>query len=403
MAAGGNNGRINKRDFSFLNGNSVNLSLIGKRKGRMPNLGRQQRAYVTAPVARTFRGLSAKADITTQNNGNTSVKHSEYIRDVLGSFDFNAEEFQINPGNGELFPWLANIAKRYESYQFRGLQFRFEPTAPTSVSGSVIVSVDYNPESQAPVNKVEALSMESAVRTTPWSRVVHTSLGHNLSKRKSYYVRNSDEDEDIEDPDLYDTGKLLVMTQGVTPDVTGSVGEMYVDYHVDLITPLLETKISGQNSAKLETKTPVGSANDSRFLFDEDIIWTPPSMADCYKVGPGINVPDGFANVIGAIEFKKVGNYLLNFSVSDPSAVNPLDPATFIAAVPGPSAFIDWVNLTPGGGTIMVNAARNHGMAEYAVRVKKVPALFGLGSTTGLLTAAWETTTRLSGYSYTNL
>lgn len=45
------------------------------------------------------------------------------------------ENFVLNPGNGALFPWLANQAICYKKYKFNSLSLIFKSTVATSFSG----------------------------------------------------------------------------------------------------------------------------------------------------------------------------------------------------------------------------------------------------------------------------
>ncbi len=138
-----------------------------------------------------------------------SVCHSEYIADITGSTSSFAvaNSFSINPGNPLCFPWLSNIAQKYESYNFKSLVFRFETESATSQTGYVALIPDYNASDPAPSSKVDALQYESAIKCAPWESAACASMMQNLHKRKSYFVRNS-AIASGENIDLYDVGYL---------------------------------------------------------------------------------------------------------------------------------------------------------------------------------------------------
>jgi len=81
-----------------------------------------------APVSysRPVSGTSMAISNGDANQGSINVRHREFVTDVPAA---NASIFSlfinspINPGNGALFPWLSQIAIRYESYRFKNLRF----------------------------------------------------------------------------------------------------------------------------------------------------------------------------------------------------------------------------------------------------------------------------------------
>lgn len=245
-----------KEGFQFLNGNSVNIQPFGRTTTK-----------VSAPVSQALKGLSGKALIKALPNGGTRVRHTEYLMDVNATVAFSVEAYAVNPGNPEIFPWLYTLARRYESYKFRSLNFRYETQAPTSTSGTMILTVDYNADASLPRGKTQMLAMESAVRAPLWSPINHRSLSHNLNKRATYFVRNGDQ---IQSADLYDTGQLMLGSQGAP--FNADMGELYVDYEVDLLTPTLPSQpvepvakyVSGGTVTgnQILGSSPVGSGGD---------------------------------------------------------------------------------------------------------------------------------------------
>jgi len=379
------------KEFNFLNGNTLSLNL---KKGRraQKSIGNPVMTRVSAPVAKSFRGGVTRAKVTQLGSGVTRVKHSEYISDVVGSMDFALEATPLNPGESGLFPWLSTIARRYESYLFRDLNFRFETTSPTSTAGSVILAADYNPQSDPPVGKVQALAMESSVRTPPWTSVVHKSLPHNLSKRKSYYVRKG---ESVDDPDLYDTGVFMTMVEGV-PTETGSIGEMHVDYIVDLITPTLDNNDVSGEAVFIDCLTD--TLDDTRkfdFLFEPTVLYTPDDRN--FTAGPGIHV-DGTqgsnTGTVGAIRFHNVGVYLVSIEFGVPGALQdttslvlPTTGDLWTAGIedaPGSSGPVpsEYVTVIPANGdSVMVDTVTNRAVVTAIVAIRSDNAVFGVGST----------------------
>lgn len=215
-------------------------------KWRTDNLGGRG-PMQSAPVSQA-RTVRTKAPVMqTMRNGDCRVTHREYIQDILAANSapsaFQATQFALNPGQVATFPWLSSVAKNFESYRFRKLKFFYETEAPSSLGGSLVQSVDYDATDAAPLTKQQAMAYRNAVRSAPWEPCAHTSAQEDLNKRKTYYVRPGalprDQAGNPSDIKMYDTGNLFVCTQNVTT-ASAVCGELYVEYDVDLMTPIWE-------------------------------------------------------------------------------------------------------------------------------------------------------------------
>jgi hypothetical protein len=202
----------------------------------------------------------AKPRFEARLNGDVMIRHREYVQDISGSVAFTAVQLAINPGL--TLPWLSTIAPRWESYRFEKLRICYETEAPTSALGTVLLSVDYDASDAAPTSKQQAMAYRSSVRSPPWSNCCHDSLREDLSKKAPYYIRAGAlaANQDVK---LYDTANLWVCTQGQADTTT--VGELYIEYDVLLMTPQLGdvavgTAIYGEWSAAVSTNAaPFGN------------------------------------------------------------------------------------------------------------------------------------------------
>jgi len=175
-------------------------------------------------------------------NGDCRIVHREFIQDVVAGAGtpsvFNDVSLPVNPGQTTTFPWLSSIAGRFESYQFRKLKFCYETEAPSSLGGTLVLSLDYDASDPSPTSKQQALAYRNAVRSAPWTTCCHSSDLEDLSKQKSQFVRPAGQPVGT-DIKMYDTGNLNVISQGVTT-AGATLGELYVEYDVLLMTPVLE-------------------------------------------------------------------------------------------------------------------------------------------------------------------
>jgi len=176
-------------------------------------------------------------------NGDCRIVHREFIQDVVAGTGtpsvFSDVQIAVNPGQSTSFPWLSSIAGRFESYQFRKLKYCYETEAPSSLGGTLVLSLDYDATDPAPSSKQQALAYRNAVRSAPWTTCCHSSDLEDLSKQKSYFVRPAGQPVGT-DIKMYDVGNLSVISQGVTT-ASATLGELYVEYDVLLMTPVLES------------------------------------------------------------------------------------------------------------------------------------------------------------------
>ncbi len=214
---------------------------------------------IQAPVAKARVRRSARPNFVGLNgSGDIMITHREYITDLSGSVSFTANSFSINPGLPGVFPWLNNIAQRYESYLFKKLRFCFETESATSATGSVLLAIDYDASDAAPGSKTQVMAYRNSVRSPPWSDSCMESLPEDLHKRNSYYVRNGSLSSNI-DVKLYDVGNFFACTQGQAGTTT--VGELYVEYQIILMTPQMGEAGAGE----VVSGNFAGTANSAPF------------------------------------------------------------------------------------------------------------------------------------------
>jgi hypothetical protein len=194
--------------------------------------GYAQNAMVSAPAA---FGSKTKVSKASFGGGKTIIKHSEYVADIDGSTGFATPlTLNCNPGLSASFPWLSQIANAYEKFCIKQIQYRYAPEAPTTVTGAVFLSPEYNPQDVAPVSKQETFQNEDTVRTVPWEPVVCKIPTKYLKVYNDYFVRpgNLPANQDLK---TYDPLVLYVCTQGQAN--ANLLGEIWVDYQIELINP----------------------------------------------------------------------------------------------------------------------------------------------------------------------
>jgi hypothetical protein len=227
-----------------------------KRSATKPSLPPAARMR-SAPVA-TSRRISPGSKVPSYKSvrNGLMIAHSEMFMEVISTATtFQAYSRPCNPSGPSMFPWLCEIAARYESYKFRKLQFEFYTRVATTAVGNVTLAFDLDAADPAPSSMMEALSFHDSAGEVPWqSNTLEIDLaqGDRLPMR---YTRVSGSTNTFDaaaavgftgDIKTYDLGNLFVCLDGVA---AGAVGFVTVRYEVELYTPQLSDPIGGSFSA----------------------------------------------------------------------------------------------------------------------------------------------------------
>lgn len=194
------------------------------------------------PAANGTVVRTGRPRMQSRKGGNMRVVHREYLADInLTSAGFDLQfQFGINPGNIALFPWLSQIAQRFELYSFKALRFIYEPQTATTTTGTIMLAIDYDASDPPPTSKTQMMSYDNAVRSPPWFACTHQSTSGDLHRLKTNYVL-SGEPPTQSDIKTFDIGNLYVAVQTDSATLPISAGELYVEYDVELITPQISS------------------------------------------------------------------------------------------------------------------------------------------------------------------
>lgn len=211
-----------------------------------------QMMSVSAPAANGAMVKTTVPSIKNRVNGVT-VCHREFLNNVIAPPNedpnpaFNlAFMGKINPGNARVFPWLASIATRFESYLFKKLRFIYEMQAGTDKSGTIMIVIDYDTVDPPPASKLQMMSYVGATRSPPWFPCVFNAATGDLRKAKTYYISATEENPAGTDAKTYFVGNVYCATETGQSATAQLFGELYVEYEVDLLTPVLDSFGSSQ-------------------------------------------------------------------------------------------------------------------------------------------------------------
>lgn len=197
---------------------------------------------MSAPVARATRFKPTAARSRAGPSGSRVVTHREYVTDVAAAttpFAVSSSHV-LNPGNSLLFPWLATIALRYETYRFLKLRFVYTARTSTSTAGSVIFTPDYDPNDPPPADLRAALTAGGSIESVPWKDLsislptskLHADMPHKFTREVSNNVPSTSK---------YDAGIFRTATSGFIAEA----GHLWVEYSVLLATPQMAPTVVG--------------------------------------------------------------------------------------------------------------------------------------------------------------
>jgi len=106
------------------------------------------------------------------SNQTVVVRNREYLGQVISSTAFTVQGFfPINPGRDDTFPWLSQIARRFQEYTLKGMVFHYVPTSgsisTTQALGSVMMQTTYRSTDAPPTSKIEMLNEYWANEAVP--------------------------------------------------------------------------------------------------------------------------------------------------------------------------------------------------------------------------------------------
>lgn len=234
---------------------SARSKSMGKKKEKKAPKEKSQRSAVPLAFTRSMKtGVPQVSGSPYSSDGRVRIHHREFIQDVDGSVAFSALSLPINPGMKSVFPWLSIMANQFESYLFRSIKFEYETQKSASTSGSVMLAVDFDAADATPVDKQQLMSYHNAVRSAVWAECCYSSDKRDLQKfGVQRYIRNSSLAANL-DIKTYDVGNVILATQGESD--SSVIGELYVEYDVELITPQAQAESSCLSAWSLSKCVP---------------------------------------------------------------------------------------------------------------------------------------------------
>lgn len=190
-------------------------------------------------------------------------QHSEYIKDIRSTTDFQVEHLDIIPTNTALFPLLSQFANNFEKYRFNHLVFYYRTKTSSSSStsitslGTVIYCIKYDPTLPNFTSKNEMQNYQGArtCRTDNDLQIKCYLPQKFLYNRPGGLSRPTISVAGVSASDIRNEviGKLAIATaqQGLA---SIPIGELWVDYNVSFQKAKLYQTLGGSNrGAKMQS------------------------------------------------------------------------------------------------------------------------------------------------------
>jgi len=172
----------------------------------------------------------------------------------------------VNPGLFTTFTWLSNIASNFERYKFTKLQFTYVSAAATSERGRVALAFQYDPTAGSPLSRTDFFSVVPNVEEAPWEDIELRVA----PVEETRYIRSSGVGGTL---NTYDIGKLLILS-AMNANSTTQLGEIFVEYTVELYNPQFQTIPAGEMDASSPSSTsPMGVTELTRIAGNSPITW----------------------------------------------------------------------------------------------------------------------------------
>lgn len=198
----------------------------------------------------------------SMGKGGMVVSHREYIQDITSSVPFIGENFPLNPGIQQTFPWLSQIADNFEEWVPEAIIFEYKTTSSNTVVnttnsnpglGTVIMATQYNSLNNDFGNKQQMENYENAVSVDPSRSVVHAiECARKESPVQPMYVRTgaipTGQPADLR---FYDHGRMTIATTGQQTN-NFVIGELWVSYRIRFLKPRLQTGIKSNEQGVVD-------------------------------------------------------------------------------------------------------------------------------------------------------
>jgi hypothetical protein len=195
------------------------------------------------------------------------VRHREFIGNIVSPLTpeaFNNESYRLAVDNKTLFPWLGELAARYQKVIYHGMVFYYKTTSTDyNNSGTVQLAVNYNATEEEYTSTAQMLNSMFSTSTKPSvSAAAPIECDPNTMPKGGYYIRHPLSVNSDTDLRMSTVGTLNVATEGLTLPSGTVLGQLWCTYDVELMYPyVVPNTISEANFATVGSVDYVRDGN----------------------------------------------------------------------------------------------------------------------------------------------
>lgn len=222
-------------------------------KPSIPKKRGVQDTKVALPASYTLNANLGKPKITNGKDV-TVLTHRGLMMTLTGSTTYGVTTKHVNPGKADVFPWAARLARSYDKYRFRRLKFIYRPVCATTQVGVVMLSFDYDTLDTVPATKAEQAQTFPNIESNAFAPCeLKVECDNTWRFTRQGAISNAD-------LKTYDIGQIVVSSAYATAAL---LGEIYVEYEVELCKPTHGTPLLVRVQTSSSTKTALFTSTSS--------------------------------------------------------------------------------------------------------------------------------------------
>jgi hypothetical protein len=174
------------------------------------------------------------------------VRRRELVQALVSNGDGvfkTLARLRVNPGSRATFPWLSVMAPLYESYRFRRLKFIVVTRLPTTTTGSMIMSPDYDAaDGEIAITEAYIFNNMGSTDSPVWEKEHTLQLSPAAMNRlyKSHVCMSDTRfGASAQDQKTVDAAQVFICTDHI--GTSGVMGKLLVDYEVEFFNPQAPT------------------------------------------------------------------------------------------------------------------------------------------------------------------
>lgn len=181
------------------------------------------------------------------------VRHREFIGNIVcppTPENFNNVSYRLAVDNKTLFPWLGELAARYQKVIYHGMVFYYKTTSTDyNNSGTVQLAVNYNATEEEYTSTAQMLNSMFSTSTKPSvSAAAPIECDPNTMPKGGYYIRHPLSVNSNTDLRMSTVGTLNVATEGLTLPSGTVLGQLWCTYDVELLYPYVVPNTISESS-----------------------------------------------------------------------------------------------------------------------------------------------------------